>query len=128
MHSILQYALIKAGLQAGVLAVPEYKIWLRRPLDPSTYGLVGKRRMHVYRADVGFLPDVNEPRPVGFGEVFTLDTAHSCCKPLEVEEMRWVTSGAKIPHALRYGEFTRGAAPFTVIIAVLPTSARRTPS
>ena len=128
LHGILQYALIKAGLQAGALAIPEYKIQLKKPLDPSEYGLSGRRKMHVYRADVGFLLVTNGPWPVGFGEAFTLDTAHSCCKPLEVEEVRWVTSGVKIPHVLRYGEFAPGATPFTIIVAVLPTSARRTPS
>jgi len=128
LHSVLQYALIKAGLQAGILAIPEYRIRLKPPLDPFEKCKLSKKKMHVYRADVGFLQDTDKPQLIGFGEAYTLDSAHSCCKPLEVEELKWVTSRVKIPYALKHGNFKPTSKPFVIIVTVLPTHAERTPS
>jgi len=83
--------------------------------------------MHVYRADAGFLQDIDKPQLIGFGEAFTLDTAHSCCTPHK-EKLEWVTSRIKIPYVLEHGKFKPASKPFVIIVTVLPTHAERTPS
>ena len=59
LHSYLQYVLIRAAEEEAEikkstpLPLPEYKIRLKQPLDPSRYGLSGKKRYY-YRTDVGY--------------------------------------------------------------------------
>lgn len=43
LHSWLQYALIKAGEQEGLFAIPEVKLRFSKSLDPKQYGLYNKK-------------------------------------------------------------------------------------
>ncbi len=124
LHSILQRALIIAGEKNNLISLPECRIMLTRPIDPKNYGLKGRRR-YKCRVDVAFL-DKSDLRFVGFGEVYTIDTVHTCYKPLHIEELKWITDRIRVPHILEYGKFFHSH-PLFISVVTLPRNAIEKP-
>ncbi len=99
VHSILQYCLLRVeGL--GLLALPEFKIKLRKPID--RHEILGKpggraRYQWTVRVDVAYLKGLEV---VGIGEVITPDQIHGV-PGSEVSGPPWITPGHKIKHLVR---------------------------
>jgi len=98
VHSILQYCLLRVeGL--GLLALPEFKIKLRKPID--RHEILGRpegaRYQWTVRVDVAYLKGLEV---VGIGEVITPDEIHGVPEP-EVLGPPWITPGHKIKHLVR---------------------------
>jgi hypothetical protein len=99
VHSILQYCLLRVeGL--GLLALPEFKIKLRKPIDRhEILGRPGGRARYQWtvRVDVAYLKGLEV---VGIGEVITPDEIHGV-PGSEVSGSPWITPGHKIEHLVR---------------------------
>ncbi len=90
LHSFLNSALIRAGVQSGFNAIPEYKI--RLSLHPI---LTPKgKSQHYLAVDTAFF---KESVTKGIGEIYTLDGIHGCLPHEELEEP-WVTARQKLTH------------------------------
>jgi len=101
IHSILQYSLILAARESNIIALPEYRLRLSKPIDKQTIDsrLKAKQRyMRTLRVDVGFLIS---SKLVGVGEVYTPDEIHGCLPSSELEEP-WITPYHKLIHIVEY--------------------------
>lgn len=102
VHSYLQYCLIKAAEDAGLMGIPEYRLRLSKPIDKYSVDsrLKNKRIrfLKTIRVDVGFLEG---SRLIGIGEVYTPDEIHGCL-PSEQLESPWITPYDKLLHMARY--------------------------
>jgi len=108
-HSILQYCLLRVeGLD--LLALPEYKIKLRKPIDKHEILRKSKevgeskeertrraRYQWTVRVDVAYLKGLGV---VGIGEVITPDEIHGVPES-EVSGSPWITPGHKIKHVVK---------------------------
>jgi len=132
LHSWLQYALIKAADNLGLLAIPEVRVPFYRPLKPNEVlpGRKGNRRW-LKRVDIGFFSPAK--RFLGFGECHTLDEFHGCLATEElvklvhelagreiydVEKM-WISPRDMIIHMVRYAREDRRPE-IAVLLVVLP--------
>jgi len=132
LHSWLQYALIKAADNLGLLAIPEVRVPFYRPLKPDEVlpGRKGNRRW-LKRVDIGFFSPAK--RFLGFGECHTLDEFHGCLateelvklvhelagrKIYDVEKM-WISPRDMIMHMVRYARGDRKPK-IAVLLVVLP--------
>lgn len=113
LHSILQYNLIHAGINCGYIAIPEYKVHFKEPLDKNKLGITSKRLMHQIRVDVAF---IREQEFQGIGEVYTLDEIHGCIPSKELEEP-WLTPYDKLHYAIEQSE---KEIKFLVLVNVCP--------
>ena len=99
VHSILQYCLLRVeGL--GLLALPEFKIKLEKPIDRhEVFGEPRGRARYQWtvRVDVAYLKGLEV---VGIGEVITPDEIHGVPQS-EVPGPPWITPGHKIEHLVR---------------------------
>ncbi len=99
VHSILQYCLLRVeGL--GLLAIPEFKIRLRKPIDKQEiFGEPRGRARYQWtvRVDVAYLKGLEV---VGIGEVITPDEIHGVPSP-KVPRPTWITPSHKIEHLVR---------------------------
>jgi hypothetical protein len=99
VHSILQYCLLRVeGL--GLLALPEFKIKLRKPIDK--HEVLGEPRgraryQWTVRVDVEYLKGLEV---VGIGEVITPDEIHGVPSP-KMPRPTWITPSHKIEHLVR---------------------------
>jgi len=103
LHSWLQYALIQAGSEVGLLAVPEIKVRFSEPIDQKNYGLVNKKRKrHFSRVDVAFF-DKNK-NLTGISEVFTIDEAHGALTTKELAKVNhyWLTPRDSLIHLIQH--------------------------
>jgi len=126
LHSILQYVLIVSGIKLGLAAIPEFKINFKTPLDPSKYISSKKRRIHFYKADVGFI-QVDGFKLVGIGEVYTIDMAHSCYKTGYTQSLDWITARIKLPYMLKTKDLPSAREIFVILLVTLPKNAQRRP-
>jgi len=132
LHSWLQYALMKAADNLGLLAIPEVRVPFYRPLKPDEVlpGRKGKRRW-LKRVDIGFFSPAK--KFLGFGECHTLDEFHGCLATEElvklvhelagreiydVEKM-WISPRDMIIHMVRYAREDRRPE-IAVLLVVLP--------
>lgn len=94
LHSLLQYCLIKSAEEAGLRAIPEFKIRLARPFRPEKFDscFKDKNGIHQFRADVAFLEST---RFLGFGEVYTIDEVHGCKESADLDHP-WVSPRHKL--------------------------------
>lgn len=132
LHSWLQYALMKAADNLGLLAIPEVRVPFYRPLKPDEVlpGRKGRRRW-LKRVDIGFFSPAK--KFLGFGECHTLDEFHGCLATEElvklvhelagreiydVEKM-WISPRDMIIHMVRYAREDRRPE-IAVLLVVLP--------
>lgn len=97
IHSILQYLIISAGIESNIIALPEYRFRLSKPIDKQSIDprlRVKRRYMRTLRADVGFL--INGEL-AGIGEIYTPDEIHGCLPSTALEEP-WITPYHKLLH------------------------------
>ncbi len=103
LHSWLQYALIKSGVEEGLFAIPEVKLRFSVPIDPLQYGLHNKKRKrHFSKVDVAFYD--NNKNLVGISEIFTMDEAHGCLPSKKLAEVGhyWLTPRDSLLHLVEY--------------------------
>ena len=132
LHGWLQYALMKAADNLGLLAIPEARVPFDKPLKPDEVlpGRKGRRRW-LKRVDVGFFSPAM--RFLGFGECHTLDEFHGCLATGElvklvhelagreiydVEKM-WISPRDVIMHMVRYAKKERKPK-IALLFVVLP--------
>jgi len=115
LHSLLQFALIKAGIECGFIAVPEYKVQLTKAIDKKELDsrLRGKNKQWKLKADVAFM-EKSEIR--GLGEICTLDEIHGCQPSNKLREP-WVTPHDKLLHLLNY---SRDKINFLILVNIFP--------
>jgi hypothetical protein len=118
LHSMLQYALIHAGINCGCIAIPEYKVHFKEPLDKKSLGIISKRLMHQMSADVAF---IREQEFQGIGEVYTLDEIHGCIPSKELEEP-WLTPYEKLHWAIGHSE---KEIKFLILVNVCPENLKK---
>jgi hypothetical protein len=99
VHSILQYCLLRVE-RLGLLALPEFKIRLRKPIDK--HEVLGEPRgrtryQRFVRVDVAYL---GGSEVVGIGEVITPDEIHGVPSP-KMPRPTWITLSYKIEHLVR---------------------------
>ena len=101
VHSIIQYCIIKAGMALGLIAIPEYKIKLKKgPIDK--HGIDERFRgrkirfQRQVRVDVAF---ARNGQIIGLSEIFTPDEIHGVLRSRELEEP-WVTPRHKLEHVV----------------------------
>ena len=126
LHSILQFTLIKAGIECSYLAFPEYRVLFKEAIvkeklderfrDRAKGGKV--RRQWQVKADVAFLKDYEL---CGLGEVYTLDEIHGC-RPSEEMMGLWLTPYHKLHHTIDHSE---NVVKFLVIVNVFPRTLER---
>ncbi|MFB3889564.1 MAG: hypothetical protein ACE14S_08735 [Candidatus Bathyarchaeia archaeon] len=119
LHSILQYALIHAGINCGFVAVPEYKVSLKEGIDPEALDIRfhGKRKQWQLKADVAFLKG---PVVVGLGEIYTLDEIHGCQSSSKMITP-WITPRDKLLHLT---SFSKKKQQFLILVNVFPEETR----
>jgi len=113
LHSLLNYALIRAGTQTDYLAFPEYKLRLKVPLKTPK-----GRHQHFIQVDTAYFKG-NSLK--GVGEVFTLDELHGCIPSGDFAE-KWQTPYDKLNHVAQHFPGV-----FFVIVNVIPSHARMPP-
>jgi hypothetical protein len=110
LHSLLNYALIMAGIQSNYFALPEYKLRLKVPLTTPK-----GRHQHFIQVDTAYFKG---DRLEGVGEVFTLDEIHGCVPSGHYAE-KWQTPYEKLNHIVRH--YPRL---FLIIVNVIPSWAK----
>ena len=110
LHSLLNYALIAAGIRSGYFAFPEFKLSLQPPL-PTPKG----KYQHFIRVDVAFFEGKDLK---GLGEVYTLDLIHGCLPPDCFVE-KWQTPRVKLNHLVSVYSGI-----FVLIVNVIPQEAK----
>jgi len=110
LHSLLNYALIRAGMQSNYFAFPEYKLRLKVPLMTPK-----GRHQHFIQVDTAYFKG---DRLEGVGEVFTLDELHGCVPSGHFAE-KWQTPYDKLNHIARHFPGI-----FLVIVNVIPSWAK----
>lgn len=126
LHSILQFALIRAGIKCGFASIPEYKLLLKEPIDKADiderFKEVAKggkvRKQWQVTIDVAFIKDSELS---GLGEVYTLDEIHGCKPSREMSDL-WLTPYHKLPHMI---EHSINAMKFLVIVNVFPKTVEK---
>jgi hypothetical protein len=122
VHSWLQWSVIYAGQRLGLICVPEFKLYFSKPLDPSEFGINGKRRHHI-KVDVAVFKKFNEF--LGFVECITFDEAHECFSTRDVN-FKWLTFKDKLPFAIKNLEI-KWKPKFIILIVVLPKNVKQIP-
>lgn len=114
-HSLLQYCLIKSGIDCDFIAVPEYKLQLEKAIDKKMIDNRFKktRKQRMLRADVAF---ISKSEVKGLAEVYTLDEIHGCQPSRELDDP-WVTPYEKLTHLLNDFE---EKVPFLILVNLLP--------
>jgi len=110
LHSLLNFALIWAGMQTSYLAFPEYKLRLKVPLVTPK----GKHQ-HFIQVDTAYFKGDSLK---GVGEVFTLDEIHGCISSGDFAE-KWQTPYDKLNYMARHFPVI-----FLVVVNVIPSQAR----
>ncbi|HAP67548.1 MAG TPA: hypothetical protein DCQ99_07170 [Nitrospinae bacterium] len=116
LHSWIQFALIKGGINSGLLAVPEIKIEYANPLDPKIFGL-DKRKRNFSKVDVGFYD--NDKTLLGVAEVYTLDTAHEARNS---KEAGFLTPRDSLVHMVKNPKDDNKIS-FFILVVMLPRKA-----
>jgi len=120
-HSWLQYIMIKAGEEAGVLPIPEIKVRFNEPVNLGSYGLNKKRKRSLSRVDIGF----HDSNKVLFGvsEIITMDESHGALKSSELaREHNWFTPRDSFPYMI---EHSVNRLSFIILVVILCKHARR---
>lgn len=118
-HSILQYMLVKAGIDCGYISIPEYKVRLKRePIDKfkldERFSKVKKARYQWHVAvDVAFLRDL---KLTGIGEIYTIDEIHGCVPSKELSGP-WITPYHKLQSLVKN---LKGTISFLIIVNAFP--------
>jgi hypothetical protein len=120
LHSWFQYSVIDAVRKLNLICIPEAKLRLSQSLNPSDFGMTGKKRNFI-RVDLAIYEGFN--RFLGFAECITLDKAHECFSTKEVN-YKWLTIRDKLPYAIRY---LKVRPRFVIIILTLPIDVKRIP-
>jgi hypothetical protein len=119
LHSRLQYALIRAGIECGFHSIPEYKVLLNEAIDKTS--VVGRfekaenrksRKQWQVKADVAF---IKGSEMKGLGEVYTLDEIHGCLSASELNDP-WVSPYHKLHHLIHATDKPH----FLVLVNVFP--------
>jgi hypothetical protein len=106
LHSLLQFALIKSGIECGFMAIPEFKVSttseifkLSEPMSKSELGVPVRKNdaQATIKHDVAFFPD-SKIKGLGLGEVITLDEINHC---LTSKDIQWVATSDKLRHVLK---------------------------
>jgi hypothetical protein len=105
----------------GLICVPEFKLHLSKPLDPSEFGISVKRKRHYIKVDVAVFGKFNEF--LGFVECITFDEAHECFSTKDVN-FKWLTFKDKLPFAINNLEMKPK---LIILIVVLPKNVKQIP-
>lgn len=120
-HSWLQYIMMKAGEEIGVLPIPEVKIRFNEPVDLNSYGLNKKRKRSLSRVDVGFYD--SKKVLLGVSEIITMDESHGALKSSELApEHNWFTPRDSFPYMI---EHSINRLSFIILVVILCKRARR---
>jgi len=121
VHSWLQWSVIYAGQKLGLICIPEFKLCLSKPLDPSEFGISDKRKRHHIKVDVAVFGKFNEF--LGFVECITFDEAHECFSTRDVN-FKWLTFKDKLPFVIKN---LKKKPKFIILIVVLPKNVKQIP-
>lgn len=121
-HSILQYVLIKAGIECEYVSIPECKARLSKPIDKllvdSRFVQRRSRYQRSIKVDVAFFED---QVLAGVGEIYTLDEIHGCLSSRELSGP-WITPYHRL-HSLLENLKLR----FLVVVNVSPQHTPKLP-
>jgi hypothetical protein len=98
VHSWLEWAVIDAGQRLGLVCVPEFKLRLPNPLDPSEIGISDRRRRCQVKVDVAVFGEFS--KFLGFVECITFDVAHECFSTRDVN-FKWLTFRDRLPFTIK---------------------------
>ena len=115
VHSLLQYCLIISGEKSGLIAIPEYKIRLKVPINKKKIDtrFSGEREnMWNIRVDIGYFKNT---QLLGIGEVYTPDEIHGCLPSTELEEP-WVSPYHKLLHMTNENNLEDAKINFIVVV------------
>jgi hypothetical protein len=125
-HSLLQYLLIKAGIDAGYYAVPEVKFKFK---DEPEFVWRNKKR-HFKKVDVAFARCENSKLVYkGFGEIYTIDGSFQCVEKNIVEkalkDKAWIPARDLLIHLVKnydknINKWEYLNLEFAIIVVVLP--------
>jgi hypothetical protein len=121
VHSWLEWAVIDAGQRLGLVCVPEFKLRLPNPLDPSEFGISDRRRKHQVKVDVAVFGEFS--KFLGFVECITFDVAHECFSTRDVN-FKWLTFRDRLPFTIKNLE---EKPEFVILLLILPKSIERVP-
>jgi hypothetical protein len=121
VHSWLEWAVIDAGQRLGLVCVPEFKLRLSNPLNPSEFGISDRRRRHQVKVDVAVFGEFS--KFLGFVECITFDEAHECFSTRDVN-FKWLTFRDRLPFTIKNLE---EKPEFVILLVVLPKSIERVP-
>jgi len=128
LHSILQYILIKAGIDCGYIPIPEYKVQFKKQIDKSKidprFEENAKRKKRKLRKQRQFSVDVaffRNSKFEGLGEVYTLDEIHGCL-PSQSLKNPWVTPYHKLTHLAKE---RNAKIKFLIILNVFPMTVKK---
>jgi hypothetical protein len=123
-HSLLQYLLIRSGIDVGYHAIPEVKIKFEKDF------VLGNKKRRFKKVDVAFAHSEGHKIVYkGLGEIYTIDGCLQCIKGEYVSNRSWIPARDLLIHLVSFydkniNNYEKIKLEFIITVVVLPKKSK----